>query len=279
MYQSFVAHGGQLSRWMLVSCLAISAAVLTGCAGGQGGAGAAPEARRDLATESDRTDARRRAQTRLELAVAYFEQGQTNVALDELKQALAADPTYPDAYNMRGLIYMRLNENALAEESFRRAVALNPRDSDAQHNYGWLLCQQNRFPEAEQYFNQAVTNPQYVSQAKTFMALGLCQLKAGRKVEAEKSLAHSYEMDSGNSITGYNLAQIFYSKREFARAQFYIRRINNSDAASAESLWLGIKTERQINNPDAVAQLGGQLKRRFPTSKEAGLYDRGAFDE
>ena len=47
---------------------------------------------------------------RIELAVGYFEQGQTTVALDEIKQALATDPTFADAYNLRGLIYMRLDD-------------------------------------------------------------------------------------------------------------------------------------------------------------------------
>ena len=44
-------------------------------------------------TESDEPEARKRARIRMELAVGYFEQGQTNVALDELKQVIAADPS------------------------------------------------------------------------------------------------------------------------------------------------------------------------------------------
>ena len=61
-----------------------------------------------IVTPSDETDVRRRARIRLELAAKYFENGQTTVALDEVKQSLATDPSYADAYNMRGLIYMRL---------------------------------------------------------------------------------------------------------------------------------------------------------------------------
>src|SRR5512133_3701933 len=64
----------------------------------------------EIMTASDEPDARRRARIRLELAVGYFEQGQTTIALDELKQSIAADPTFGEAYNLRGLIYMRLND-------------------------------------------------------------------------------------------------------------------------------------------------------------------------
>jgi type IV pilus assembly protein PilF len=101
--------------------------------------------RSEPVTDSDEPEARKRARPRLELAIAYFEQGQTTFALDELKQSIATDPTYAEGYNLRGLIYMRLNDYGLAEESFRRALTLNPRDSNVMHNLGWLMCQQARY--------------------------------------------------------------------------------------------------------------------------------------
>ena len=120
---------------------------------------AAPIAQGELLTDSDEPEVRKRARTRMQLAVAYFEQGQTTVALDELKQALVIDPSFSDAFNLRGLIYMRLNDMRLAEESFRRAIALNPREANTLHNYGWLMCQQGRYPESFPMFEQARANP------------------------------------------------------------------------------------------------------------------------
>lgn len=236
-------------------------------------------ARADLPTESDETDARRRARIRMELAVGYFEQGQTTVALDELKQVLAADPSFPDAYNLRGLIYMRLNEPKQAEDSFRRAVSLNPRDSNTLHNLGWLQCQQSRFDEAQRSFEQALASPTYAERVKTLMTQGLCHASAGRKAEAEQSLARAYELDAANPIVGYNLAHLLYGRGEFSRAQFYIRRLNNSQLANAETLWLGVRVERKLGDRVSMAQLGDQLRRRFPQSREAQSYDRGAFDD
>ena len=88
-----------------------------------------------------------------------------------------------------------------------------------------------------------------------------------------------YELDAANPIAGYNLALLLYRRKEFLRAQFYIRRINNSEYANAETLWLGVKVERRMQNVDATQQLGDQLKKRFAQSKEAQLYDRGAFED
>jgi type IV pilus assembly protein PilF len=263
--------------WLLLAsaCLAW---MLAGCAAPGAGTQAAAAAR-DMVTDSDEPDERRRARIRLELAVGYFEQGQTTVALDELKQSLAADPNFGPAHNLRGLVYMRLNDFRLADESFRRALALNPADSNTKHNYGWMFCQQGRYADAATYFSQALANPQYTERPKTLLIQGLCHLRAGQPALAEQSLTGSYELDAGNPITGYNLALLLYQRGEMARAQFYIRRINNSELANAESLWLGVKVEHRIGNREAEQQLGVQLRRRFPQSPEAVLLERGAFND
>ena len=249
-----------------------------GCAG-QHTAISAANGKSDLVTESDEPEGRRRARLRLELATGYFEQGQTNVALDELKQALNADPAFADAYNLRGLVYMRLNDLALAEDSFRRAMVLNPRDAGVAHNYGWLLCQQARYKESFVLFAQAISNPTYGGQAKSMMAQGICQVRAGQKPEAEQSLTRAYQADAGNPVVAYNLATLLYERGELIRAQFYIRRLNNSELSNAETLWLGIKIEQRLNSREAMLQLGEQLKKRHGGSREAGFYDRGAFNE
>ena len=128
----------KLIAGLLWAFCCVGAVAISGCANPPNVGGPAV-ARSDVITESDEPDVRRRARLRLELAAGYFEQGQTNVALDEIKQSLVTDPTFVDAHNLRGLVYMRLNNIPLAEDSFRRALALNPRDADVAHNYGWLL--------------------------------------------------------------------------------------------------------------------------------------------
>jgi type IV pilus assembly protein PilF len=255
-----------------------AALLLAGCAG-QAGRLPVSGNPTDMITDSDEPDQRRRARLRLELASGYFEQGQTKVALDEIKQSLATDPNFVDAYNLRGLVYMRLNEIPLAEDSFRRALNLNPRDANVAHNYGWLLCQQTRYSESFEFFGQAVANPTYTGKAKTLMAQGVCQISAGQLAEAEQSLRHSYELDAANPLTGYNLAGLLYRRGDWTRAQFYIRRLNNSELANAQTLWLGIKTERQLNNQEAVLQLAAQLRKRFAQTPEAAAYERGSFNE
>lgn len=269
----------QIRQWLFLACLLVTGlSGISGCASksidtGPSGGGV------EVVTDSDEPEARKRARIRLELAVGYFEQGQTTIALDELKQSIASDSNYAEAYSLRGLIYMRLNDFRFAEESFKRALTISPRDSNLMHNLGWLLCQQARYPEAQQLFSQALSNSQYGERAKTFRAQGLCHMKAGQRGDAEVSLLKSYEFDAGNPVTAYNLATLLFQRGDFIRAQFYARRLNNSELANAESLWLGIKVERRMENRDAMLQLAAQLEKRFPQSREAGAYQRGTFDE
>ncbi len=257
---------------LVVGCLQ-----LVSCAAPGADGNGAPQ--RDLVTASDEPEARTRARIRLELAVGYYEQGQTTIALDELKQSLAADPNYGDAYNLRGLVYMRLKDFPLAESSFRRALALKPGDANTLHNLGWMMCQQDRHAESMQFFGQALADPAYGDRAKTLMTRGLCQMRANKPDEAQESLLQSFQLDAGNPITEYNLALLMFQRGDLQRAQFYIRRLNNSEWANAESLWLGIRIERRLGNRDAVEQLAVPLRKRFAQSREAGLYERGAFNE
>ncbi|ART48895.1 type IV pilus biogenesis/stability protein PilW [Acidovorax carolinensis] len=268
----------QYCRWTLMACGALAFfLVLGGCAANVGTS--VSESTADLVTPSDEPDARRRARIRLELASNYFEMGQTAVALDEVKQSLASDATYADAYNLRGLIYLRLNDFVQAEESFRRAQALRPGDANLLHNFGWLLCQQKKYAEADQQFVRALSNPGYVARSKTLMARGLCQVGAGQYAEAEQSLIKAYELDAANPVVGYHLSALLLRRNELSRAQFYIRRINNSEYANSESLWLGIKVERALGDIVASRQLAEQLRKRFPDSREWGAFERGAFNE
>jgi type IV pilus assembly protein PilF len=233
----------------------------------------------DLTTESDEPDARKRARLRIELASGYFEQNKTKVALDEIKQALLSDSTYAPAYNLRGLVYMRMGELRLADESFRRALQFNPRDSNAAHNLGWLSCEQGRYDEAVKLFTQALSHPAYTARAKTFMAQGVCQVRSGQLADAQVSLTRSFELDPGNPVTLYTLAQVLFRQGDLIKSQFYLRRLNNGELANAETLWLGIQVERRLGNRLAVSQLGDQLKRRYPQSPQLVLFEKGTFDE
>jgi type IV pilus assembly protein PilF len=250
---------------------------LVGCA--TSAAGSAVGAGQDIVTDVDRSPARKLAAIRLELALGYFQQGKSAIALDEVKRSLAADPTFFDAFNLRGLIYMAMNDSELAVTSFQEALRIKPNNPEVLHNLGWLKCQQGAFEQSFALFGQALSERQYAARSKTWMAQGLCEIRAGEKPKALTSLYKAHELDPGNPVIGYNLASLLYQAGEFERARFYVRRINNSALANAESLWLGVRIEKRLGNQLAMTQLGSQLEKRFAQAPETAAWHRGAFDE
>lgn len=269
-----MTFGTRFPMRSLAALLGVLLCLLGGCVSTTMGSGG------EVRTPSEPGDADRRARVRLELAGLYLGRGQAETALDEVKRALAAKPDLPEAFNLRGLAYASLGEAALAEESFRRALQLAPRDGDTLNNFGWFLCQQRRWPEAELQFASALALPQYRDSVRTLLAQGVCQARAGRWAEAERSLSRSYELDPANPVTAYNLSDVLLHRGELERARFYIARINvQPELTSAQSLWLAVRIERRLGSLQGVQEFGRKLQERFPESNEVLLYEKGRFDE
>jgi type IV pilus assembly protein PilF len=233
----------------------------------------------ELPTMSDQTDNQNRARIRLQLAVGYYQQRQMTVALDEVKQALQADPGFADAYSVRGLIYMDMGETRLAEDNFLQALRLAPNNPDFNNNYGWFLCQNGKERQSISYFETALKNRAYQSPSKALNNAGVCSLKVKDKAAAERYFSQAFQFEPGNPATNVNLAMLHYEKRDYERARFYIGRLTKTEAVSPDILWLAIKIEHKLGDRTAEAGLATQLRRRYPESVEYAAYQRGAFDE
>jgi type IV pilus assembly protein PilF len=256
------------------ACLGM-AVLLAGCA--SSGSGKA-----ELATASDQTAAQKRADIRMQLAVGYYQQGQYAVALDEVKLALAADPNMADGYGMRALIYMAMGERELAEDNFQRALKLAPNSPDISNNYGSYLCSVGREAEAFRYFDAALANPAYQAPATAYNNAGACALKRKDYDRAEKYLLEALKFAPDVAMTNAGLARIYFERRDYARAGFFITRLTKiarMDALSADILWLAIRVQHKLGDAGAEAAWATQLRRHHAGSPEYAAYQRGAFDE
>lgn len=235
------------------------------------------EAAAPMAGSADESESRRRARIRLELAASYYQQGNYKVALDELRQALAIDPAYAQVHGMLGLVYMDLNDRARAEESFQRALRLAPADSDINNNYGWYLCQAGQPARAIEHFQIALRNPLYATPARPLHNAGICSLRMGDEKAAEDYFQRSFQIDPGNPVAMFNLAELNLKRGDIAKARFHSQRLLGAFEPSAEVLWQAIRIEHRAGNADSRDSLGAQLRRRFPASREASLLAAGRF--
>ena len=263
-----------------VNALAAACALglLTACAGAGGGSG-----RAELKTASDQTAIEKRANIRLQLAVGYYQQGKYDIALDEIKQALAADPNFADAYGMRALIYTAMGQVALADDNYRHAMRLAPGNPELANNYGAFLCQTaNRPAEAMPQFEAALKNTSYQTPVSALVNAGVCSLKTKNFDAAERYLLDALRYNPQLPAVSSGLARVYFERRDYQRAGFFINRlteVSTLDNLSADALWLALRVQRKLGERSMEASLVAQLRRRFPGSPEYLAYERGAIDE
>lgn len=265
-----------------LSALALSIVVLGGgCAGG--GAGGGPEM--SMATSTGPVsqapavgDARNRAKIHTELASLYFQNGNMAVALEEVGIALDADSSYAPAYNVRGLVHMHLRENGTAEESFRHALSLAGGDPEINNNYGWFLCQTGRERASIAYFMNAVKNPYFPTPEKAYVNAGVCAAQINDLAAAEGYLQTALRLGRNTASVLYPLAEVQYRRGDYEEARRLLGDLHRSGEATAQSLWLAVRTERRLGDRTAEASYTAQLRRRFPDSKESQDMKRGIYE-
>jgi protein O-GlcNAc transferase len=72
------------------------------------------------------------------IAAAEFLASRLDTALHAADRAVALNPAYAQAHNLRGAVQARLGRTADARNAFRTALALSPRDTAIYNNYGLL---------------------------------------------------------------------------------------------------------------------------------------------
>lgn len=234
---------------------------------------------RQAPAAADESNAQYRAKTHTELGAGYFARAQYGVALEELNEALRADPDYAPAHNMLGLVYMELREDRQAEQSFVRALQLDPGDSDAHNNFGWFLCSRNRFDESIKHFLAAVKNPLYATPEKALLNAGICSARKGDATGAEDFLLKALRMQPQQPQALYNLAQLYFKQGRYAEARGPLSKYLQLAAPTPESLWLGVRLERKLGDKEAEGGHGRQLRKLFPDSAEAVLLQSGRYDD
>jgi tetratricopeptide (TPR) repeat protein len=125
------------------------------------------------------------------VAIGQMESGALPEARDSIDRAIAANPSNPAAFNIRGLIRQALEDDAGALADFEAALALDPTLRDARANMAQPLARLHRHPEALSALEQALAlDPAHLP---TLAALGYRLAEAGRLDEARAAYARLLE--------------------------------------------------------------------------------------
>jgi superkiller protein 3 len=184
-------------------------------------------------------------------AVAYYNQGKFNEAIQELKPDLDKNPDWETGHRLLGLCYLRLNNNALAISSLSRAVVLKSPAFATYYGLGEAyykmqkydncitaldqgepLASKERDPEREKsrlyslrgsaYYRLGrwsdalgdFTNVIRSNQADwtDYLMLGDCYYKLNRNDEAIQTLEKVQSMKPGQSATTDMLGKAYFKK-------------------------------------------------------------------
>ena len=260
-----------MKKMGLLFALLIAAMSLSGCVSTS--SGSAPLAKIDAATQ-----AKDIARVHTELASEYFSRTQYGVALEELNEAIKADPNYGPAYGLSGLVYMELREDALAVKNFEQALRIDPTNSDANNNYGWYLCNRGQEANSIKYFLAAQKNPLYATPERSFLNAGICSRKMGDEVAAEGYLRKALGQQPDLQQALYQLSDLNYKRNNLAESRAYMKRLMQNANPNAEYLWLGVRIERKLGNRDVERGYAEQLRRRFPNANETQAMLAGRFE-
>lgn len=232
-----------------------------------------------LSPEQIAARAEKSARIHTELAAEYYYRGQYKVSLEEVDDALKANPDYAPAFGVLGLIYMALGEDNKAQSNFVQALKLAPGDSEIHNNFGWFLCE--RFPEkmdtAINHFMTALKDPLYETRHIAYANAGICELKRDNYTDASLYLSESLSHLSGYRPALVGLIEMDYKRGRISIAQSKLNDFMQKYQPTARSLWLGIQIERAIGNTRAANSYLFQLQKHFPDSKEAKAVKQGGF--
>lgn len=233
----------------------------------------------DEKVKTETSDVQRRVSIRMQLAVDYFTQGQYKPALDEIRQVVSLSPSFADAYSLRALIQMEMNDMPRAEENFLHARKLDPTNSDITNNYAWFLCETNRGKQALPLFDKVLSDRTYAAPVKTMLSAGVCSLRLKDLATAERYFKMGIDLQPNNPTINGNLAKLYFDRGQFADARVYIQRVLKEEIFAADVLWLAIKIDNKLGDTASVNGLATQLRRRHPNSKEFASFQKGAFNE
>lgn len=204
-----------------------------------------------------------------QLGAQYLRTGNLQLAKKKLDKALRQNSDNADAHATYALLDMRLGKPDDARDHFERALDSEPDNPQLLNNYGTFLCQQGDHEQGIRYFLKAADNPLYQTPAYAYANAGRCAMQADQPQKARGYLRQALEADPRMGSALFDLAQLELQLGRPATAERYIKRYHNVATPAADSLWLGIRIARRLDDERMAREYGRQLLRDFPDSRQA----------
>jgi type IV pilus assembly protein PilF len=205
----------------------------------------------------------------IELSAAYLRDNNLSEAFKNAKKAVIVDASSSNGFYMLALVNQRLGQMEDADAAYRKSVSLDARNPVALNAYGSFLCNQKGYDEADGYFRRALSNPLYGTPWFAWHNAGGCKLMAGDREQAERDFRNALQTNPRFAPSLLSMAKLSFEEGNYLSARAYLQRYAEVSPHTAESLWLGVRTENQLGDKNQMASYGLKLRAMFPDSEEA----------
>lgn len=215
------------------------------------------------------------ARDRVALAKEYLREGENEKAQVQLKRALELDSSSAEAHQMMAVLLERDGNIKGADKEYRKALGLQADYSQAHNNYGTFLFKNGRYKQAMAQFQASSDDLGYENRAQAFEGLGRSALKAGDMETAKRAFLRALKLDPDLAASVLGMGEVQYASGDYAQSRVSYQRylaLTSDSSQTAQSLWLGIRLERQKGDANALASYELALKRLYPASPEYKLY-------
>jgi type IV pilus assembly protein PilF len=224
---------------------------------------------------SDKNKAAEASRIYVQKGVQYLENGQLDVAREDIRHALVLDDGNVAAHNALAVLYERTGQLQDAEEQFQQALALDHSDPATLNNYGRFLCGQGQYARALDYFDQARRNPLYATPWIVLTNAGVCAHRMGDLTQAENTLRSALALNPVFTPALLEMASVRLDGSQFDDAHAYFQRYEEANKPlSADALWLAVRIAAGLQDRVALNAYLHELHGRFPDSQEARMAER-----
>jgi type IV pilus assembly protein PilF len=230
----------------------------------------------ELQTPGSRTDLKEAARLNTQLGIDYLRKGHLDLAQEKLERALEQDEDLAMAHSTLAYLYQRKGETRLARKHYREAIDLNANDASTLNNYGIFLCAQGEVEDAEEMFLEAARNRNNAQPADAWANAGVCIRREPKARErAEEYFREALRLNPRHANALAQMAQVSYEKKDYLRARAFLQRYESVAKATAQTLWLAARTERELGDLVSARGYERRLRSDFPEAAETDQLLKG----
>jgi Tfp pilus assembly protein PilF len=207
----------------------------------------------------------------LNVANASLIENDPTQAMEALARAEAADPDLPEIYHTRGLVYYNRGNIQAALEQVKKAVKMSPNYTDANNSLGKILTDLGRYDEAVAPLQKAAHDPFYRETYKPLSNLGILYYRKGEFGKASDFFTKATESGGDHACIAY-----YYKGHLELRDGHFSEAIKNYTSATKRwcagfadaHLAIGITYER-TKQYALARKTFVEVQQRYPNSKAA----------